>query len=83
MPAGENGWPSSNFLPHVPSEEGEQTSLIDTLQDWKSDKYRDLIGEPFCPGDPVPSRNKHAKHKNALLLCAEEFAATSRGAWQW
>ena len=72
MPAGEYGWPSSNFLPHVPSEEGEQTKLIDALQDWKSDKYRELIGEPLFHVEPIPSRNKHAKHKHALLLCAQK-----------
>lgn len=49
---GEHGWPSSNFLPHVPSEEGEQTSLIDALQDWKSDKYRDLIASDSVHARP-------------------------------
>lgn len=87
MPAGENGWPSSNFLPHVPSEEGEQTSLIDALQDWKSDKYRDLIGEPMlmlrlC--EAGITRNIQAcifaMHKwlcNHLLQCLEVVKAVS------
>ena len=79
---GEDGWPTSSLLPHVPESEQDQATLIDTLQvrgparacaagvagaraegalcergrtcghsartprmqDWKSQKYRDLIG---------------------------------------
>lgn len=42
---GENGWPTSNVLGgKVPETEEEKTLLIDTLQDWKTDKYKDIIG---------------------------------------
>lgn len=42
---GENGWPASNVLGgRAPGNEEEQTLLIDTLQDWKTDKYKDIIG---------------------------------------
>jgi hypothetical protein len=39
-----HGWPTSTILPAAPQDEAEQAKLIDTLQDWKSEKYRDFIG---------------------------------------
>jgi len=43
---GENGWPSSSILgQRAPETEEEQVLLIDTLQDWKTEKYKDIIGE--------------------------------------
>lgn len=39
-----HGWPTSTILPEAPQGEDEQAKLIDTLQDWKSEKYRDFIG---------------------------------------
>lgn len=43
---GENGWPSSSVLGgKAPKTEEEQILLIDTLQDWKTEKYKDIIGE--------------------------------------
>ena len=43
---GENGWPTSNVLGgKTPENDEEKTLLIDTLQDWKTDKYKEIIGE--------------------------------------
>lgn len=40
-----HGWPTSALLGgRVPADEGEEATLIDTLQDWKTDKYKDIIG---------------------------------------
>ncbi|GLC75111.1 hypothetical protein PLESTF_001595100 [Pleodorina starrii] len=40
-----NGWPTSSVLNgRVPADEAEQALLIDTLQDWKTDKYQQMIG---------------------------------------
>ncbi|GFR50251.1 hypothetical protein Agub_g12437 [Astrephomene gubernaculifera] len=40
-----NGWPTSNVLSgRVPASQEEQDHLIDTLQDWKTDKYQQMIG---------------------------------------
>ncbi|GAQ84818.1 Haloacid dehalogenase-like hydrolase (HAD)-superfamily hydrolase subfamily IA [Klebsormidium nitens] len=39
-----NGWPTSTILPEAPKNEEEQAKLVDTLQDWKSAKFRDFIG---------------------------------------
>jgi HAD superfamily hydrolase (TIGR01509 family) len=41
---GEVGWPTSNILGGKTAEtDEEKTILIDTLQDWKTDKYKDII----------------------------------------
>ncbi|GLI63176.1 hypothetical protein VaNZ11_005945 [Volvox africanus] len=40
-----NGWPTSSVLDgRVPANDEEQAQLIDTLQDWKTDKYQQMIG---------------------------------------
>ncbi|KAL4422765.1 hypothetical protein ABPG75_008962 [Micractinium tetrahymenae] len=42
---GLNGWPTSSVLGgRAPADEAEQTLLVDTLQDWKTEKYKDIIG---------------------------------------
>lgn len=41
--AGEYGWPTSTVLPHVPETDEEKALLIDTLQDWKTDKYQEIV----------------------------------------
>lgn len=47
-----NGWPTSSVLGgRAPADEAEQTLLIDTLQDWKTEKYKDIIGE--LPTEPL------------------------------
>ena len=42
--AGEFGWPSSKVLPGVPELDDEKTTLVDVLQEWKTNHYQDLIG---------------------------------------
>ncbi len=42
--AGRHGWPTSKVLPGVPANEEEQGKLVDTLQEWKSSHYQELIG---------------------------------------
>lgn len=42
---GINGWPTSSVHGgRAPASEEEQALLIDTLQDWKTEKYKDIIG---------------------------------------
>lgn len=41
---GRHGWPTSSLAAEAPGDEAGQGALIDALQDWKSAKYRDLIG---------------------------------------
>lgn len=47
------GWPTSSILGgRAPADEAEQTQLIDTLQDWKTDKYQQMIGSGEVPPRP-------------------------------
>lgn len=42
---GQHGWPTSSVLGgKAPADEKEQAVVIDTLQDWKTDKYKDIVG---------------------------------------
>ncbi|KAH9305170.1 hypothetical protein KI387_009574, partial [Taxus chinensis] len=38
-----NGWPYSNIFQNPPSNDSEKSELIDTLQDWKTQKYKEII----------------------------------------
>ncbi|KMZ59277.1 Haloacid dehalogenase-like hydrolase domain-containing protein [Zostera marina] len=40
---GEHGWPSSTILSKPPMEDDEKNKLIDTIQDWKTENYKDTI----------------------------------------
>ena len=43
---GEHGWPTSSVLGgRAPQSDEEKELLVDTLQDWKTDKYKDIIGQ--------------------------------------
>ena len=43
--AGEFGWPTSTILQKIPETDDEKTQLIDTLQDWKTLKYQEIVCE--------------------------------------
>eukprot|EP01018_Ginkgo_biloba_P005260 Gb_32746 [translate_table: standard] len=38
-----NGWPSSTIFEGPPANDLEKSNLIDTLQEWKTEKYKDII----------------------------------------
>lgn len=44
---GKHGWPTSTILDggKAPETDEEQIKVIDTLQDWKTEKYKDIIGK--------------------------------------
>eukprot|EP00882_Tetradesmus_deserticola_P031146 GHRQ01035205.1.p1 GENE.GHRQ01035205.1~~GHRQ01035205.1.p1 ORF type:complete len:288 (+),score=127.86 GHRQ01035205.1:274-1137(+) len=47
------GWPSSSILSgRKPGSEQDEALLIDTLQDWKTDKYQQMIGSGEVPPRP-------------------------------
>ena len=53
--AGEFGWPTSSILNRVPETDEEKTQLIDTLQDWKTLKYQEIVCElTFPPSAAYP-----------------------------
>lgn len=37
------GWPSSTLFAAAPDSDVDRDTLIDTLQDWKTEKYKDII----------------------------------------
>jgi len=41
--AGKHGWPTTNILGGIPESDGDKEKIIDTIQDWKTQKYKDII----------------------------------------
>ncbi|EIE19257.1 HAD-like protein [Coccomyxa subellipsoidea C-169] len=46
---GEYGWPISTVLQRIPETDEEKAQLIDTLQDWKTDKYQQIVSSGEVP----------------------------------
>ncbi|XP_039854496.1 haloacid dehalogenase-like hydrolase domain-containing protein At4g39970 isoform X2 [Panicum virgatum] len=40
---GENGWPSSKIFETPPSADSDKEKLIDIIQDWKTERYKEII----------------------------------------
>eukprot|EP00268_Persea_americana_P049774 TRINITY_DN5350_c1_g2_i1.p1 TRINITY_DN5350_c1_g2~~TRINITY_DN5350_c1_g2_i1.p1 ORF type:complete len:238 (-),score=57.51 TRINITY_DN5350_c1_g2_i1:498-1145(-) len=40
---GENGWPSSKVFGTPPAADADREKLIDTIQDWKTERYKEII----------------------------------------
>ncbi|RCV31590.1 hypothetical protein SETIT_6G190000v2 [Setaria italica] len=40
---GENGWPSSNIFETPPSTDSDKEKLVDIIQDWKTERYKEII----------------------------------------
>ncbi|CAN1288617.1 Haloacid dehalogenase-like hydrolase domain-containing protein At4g39970 [Linum perenne] len=40
---GEHGWPSSTVFTSPPDDDESRAKLIDTIQDWKTERYKDII----------------------------------------
>ncbi|KAL5222384.1 hypothetical protein ABZP36_027097 [Zizania latifolia] len=40
---GENGWPSSNIFEKPPSSNSDKEKLIDIIQDWKTERYKEIL----------------------------------------
>lgn len=49
---GGNGWPVSTLNSAPPGTDEEKEKIIDEIQDWKSQKYRELIGSGDVPPRP-------------------------------
>ncbi|XP_020975489.1 haloacid dehalogenase-like hydrolase domain-containing protein At4g39970 isoform X2 [Arachis ipaensis] len=39
----EHGWPSSTLFETPPTDDDDRANLIDTLQDWKTERYKEII----------------------------------------
>lgn len=87
----ENGWPSSTIFVTPPENDIDREKLIDTLQDWKTEKYKDIIKsgsvEPR-PGvlrlmDEAKASGKKlavcsAATKSSVVLCLENLIGIER-----
>ncbi|OEL31677.1 Haloacid dehalogenase-like hydrolase domain-containing protein [Dichanthelium oligosanthes] len=40
---GENGWPSSKIFQTPPSTDSDKEKLVDIIQDWKTERYKEII----------------------------------------
>ncbi|KAL6644628.1 hypothetical protein ACP70R_016236 [Stipagrostis hirtigluma subsp. patula] len=40
---GENGWPSSKIFETPPSTDADKEKLVDIIQDWKTERYKEII----------------------------------------
>ncbi|CAL5013104.1 unnamed protein product [Urochloa decumbens] len=40
---GENGWPSSKIFETPPSTDSDKEKLVDIIQDWKTERYKEII----------------------------------------
>ncbi|KVH94771.1 HAD-like domain-containing protein [Cynara cardunculus var. scolymus] len=87
----ENGWPSSTIFVTPPENDIDREKLVDTLQDWKTEKYKDIIKsgsvEPR-PGvlrlmDEAKASGKKlavcsAATKSSVVLCLENLIGIER-----
>nr|XP_043606272.1 haloacid dehalogenase-like hydrolase domain-containing protein At4g39970 isoform X2 [Erigeron canadensis] len=87
----ENGWPTSTIFSTPPETNTDRAKLIDTLQDWKTEKYKDIIKsgsvEPR-PGvlrlmDEAKASGKKlavcsAATKSSVILCLENLIGLDR-----
>ncbi|CAI5483701.1 unnamed protein product [Closterium sp. Yama58-4] len=58
-----NGWPHSSILPAPPTTDADKDVLIDTLQDWKTEKYQQMIGSGQVSNDWIRARDDVPKKK--------------------
>ncbi|CAI8618926.1 unnamed protein product [Vicia faba] len=87
----EHGWPSSTLFQTPPANDEEQAKLIDTLQDWKTERYKDIIKSGSVkprPGvlrlmDEARDAGKllavcSAATKSSVILCLENLIGIER-----
>ncbi|KAL8133990.1 haloacid dehalogenase-like hydrolase domain-containing protein At4g39970 [Apium graveolens] len=87
----EHGWPSSTIFDTPPEDDSERENLIDTLQAWKTERYKEIIKsgsvEPR-PGvlrlmDEAKAAGKKlavcsAATKSSVILCLESLIGIAR-----
>ncbi|XP_022132960.1 haloacid dehalogenase-like hydrolase domain-containing protein At4g39970 [Momordica charantia] len=87
----EYGWPSSTILEKAPEDDEDQAKLIDTLQDWKTERYKEIIKSGTVkprPGvlrlmDEAKSAGRKlavcsAATKSSVILCLENLIGIDR-----
>lgn len=87
----ENGWPSSTIFEKAPEDDEERAKLIDILQDWKTERYKEIIKSGTVsprPGvlrlmDEAKSAGRKlavcsAATKSSVILCLENLIGNDR-----
>uniref|UniRef100_A0A1J3DE99 Haloacid dehalogenase-like hydrolase domain-containing protein n=1 Tax=Noccaea caerulescens TaxID=107243 RepID=A0A1J3DE99_NOCCA len=87
----ENGWPTSTIFDSPPENDDDRAKLIDTLQDWKTERYKEIIKSGSVearPGvvrlmDEARAAGKKlavcsAATKSSVILCLENLIETER-----
>ncbi|OMO73051.1 HAD-superfamily hydrolase, subfamily IA, variant 3 [Corchorus olitorius] len=87
----EHGWPSSTVFETPPEGDEERAKLIDTLQDWKTERYKDIIKSGTVkprPGvlrlmDEAKAAGRKlavcsAATKSSVVLCLENLIGMDR-----
>ncbi|XP_029130244.1 haloacid dehalogenase-like hydrolase domain-containing protein At4g39970 isoform X2 [Cajanus cajan] len=87
----EHGWPSSTLFATPPTNDEDRANLIDTLQDWKTERYKDIIKSGTVkprPGvlrlmDEARDAGKKlavcsAATKSSVILCLENLIGLER-----
>lgn len=72
-----HGWPSSTILPNPPTTEEEEVKLIDTIQDWKTEKYKNYIGSGEVQPRPGVLELMDETRKKGLKLAVCSAATKS------
>ncbi|XP_022741172.1 haloacid dehalogenase-like hydrolase domain-containing protein At4g39970 isoform X2 [Durio zibethinus] len=70
----EHGWPSSTIFETPPEGDEERAKLIDTLQDWKTERYKEIIKSGTGKKLAVCS----AATKSSVVLCLENLIGMER-----
>ncbi|KAK4760963.1 hypothetical protein SAY87_005856 [Trapa incisa] len=87
----EHGWPTSSVFENPPESDDDRAMLIDTLQDWKTERYKDIIKSGTVkprPGvlrlmDEAKAAGKllavcSAATKSSVILCLENLIGMER-----
>lgn len=87
----ENGWPSSSIFESPPENDDDRAKLIDTLQDWKTERYKDIIKSGSVEPRPGVLRLMDeakaagiklavcsAATKSSVILCLENLIGMER-----
>ncbi|KAF9607903.1 hypothetical protein IFM89_003717 [Coptis chinensis] len=87
----ENGWPSSSIFDSPPKTDSDRAMLIDTLQDWKTERYKEIIKSGKVEPRPGVLRLMDeaktagiklavcsAATKSSVILCLESLIGIER-----
>ncbi|KAJ8544034.1 hypothetical protein K7X08_025652 [Anisodus acutangulus] len=87
----EHGWPASTIFQNPPEDDNDRAKLIDTLQDWKTERYKQIIKSGTVkprPGvlrlmDEAKASGKmlavcSAATKSSVILCLENLIGLDR-----